>query len=456
MKKLICILLVIAGLIAAVVLAVTLLTPWMDRWGASEVEIGAALPGDALVPEPALVVNRAVTIHAAPEQIYPWIVQMGADKAGLYSYTLLESLIRCPMVNADRIHPEWQDLQVGDLMRMCPTDFGPIPYAIAQIEPDHAIVMGHQENGRWTDTWQFVVIPQPDGTSRLIARTRTTLTGGIWDVLHPVIFFMERGMLLGIQDRAENLASVSPATAAVTATSLPPTAAAGPTSEPPTPTPEIFIARTQAIPGPEIVALPVPCVEEGLAAYVNLTDGYCFAFPKEFSFGRDTGVSISSGPLSEGPDPLIVSAGVQVLPADEKTLDGAVNAFIDEFVGPNPPWEIPQTALSFRSEPGRLLDPIPGRGSSRAVIILHNHREYRLIFHPSPMNPDRSLNTQPGETAYDTFQSLFESMMNSFSFLDDPADTAGTLALPVTCFATDQALIIDAGLGTCTPFEGTH
>jgi len=455
MKKPVLILLVIVGLIAAAVLVVTMLTPWMDRWGASEAEIRVAFPGDALVPEPASVVNRAVTIHASPEQIYPWIVQMGADKGGLYSYTSLESLINCPQVNADRIHPEWQDLQVGDLMRMCPTDFGPIPYSIAQIEPNRAIVMGHQENGRWTDTWQFVVVPQPDGTSRLITRSRTTLTGGIWDVLHPVIFFMERGMLLGIKERAEGLASL-PTDAAIPTSTPEPPAVAKPTAEPPTPTPEIFIARTQAIPGPEIVALPVPCVEEDLAAYVNLTDGYCCAFPKEFSLRKDTGIGIYSGPLSEGVEPLIVTAGVQVLPAGDKTLDGAVGAFIDEFVGPNPPWEIPQTALSFRTEPGRLLDPIPGLGSSRAVIILHNNREYRLIFYPSPVNPDGSLNAQPGETAYDTFLALFDAMMNSFSFLDDPADTAGTLALPITCFSPDQALVIDPAAGTCTPFEGTH
>jgi hypothetical protein len=456
MKKLIRILLAAAIVIAAVVLVVTLLTPWMDGWGASQAEVSAALPGDVLVLEPAGVVNRAVTVHASPEQIYPWIVQMGADKGGLYSYTALESLIRCPMVNADRLHPEWQDLKVGDPMRMCPTDFGPVPYEIAQIEPNHAIVMGHQENGRWTDTWQFVVIPQSDGTSRLITRTRTMFTGGIWDVFHPMIFFMERGMLLGIKERAETLASIPSEAAIQTATPRPPAAATPLAEEPPTPTPEIFIARTQAIPGPEVVALPVPCIEEHMAAYVNIADGYCFAFPKEFSLVQDTGTRVSSGPLSEGHEPLIVTAGVQVFPAGDQTLDDAVEAFLAEFVGPNPPWEISQTALSFRTESARLLDPLPGLGSSRAVIILHHNRVYRLLFYPSPVNADGSLSARPGDPAYDTFQALFEAIINSFSFLDDPADTAGTLAFPITCFSPDQAVTIDAASGTCSPIDRTQ
>jgi hypothetical protein len=179
--------------------------PWIDRWGAADPEITAILPGDEFVPYPAGVVNRAVTIQAAPEAIYPWLVQMGAGKGGLYSYSSLETnLLRCPLINADRIHPEWQDLKPGDLMKMCPSQPGPVPYTVVSMEPNRAIVLGHQNpDGTWSDTWQFVIQPQADGSSRLIVRTRTNLTGGIWDILHPGIFIMERGMLLGIKERAE-------------------------------------------------------------------------------------------------------------------------------------------------------------------------------------------------------------------------------------------------------------
>jgi hypothetical protein len=195
--------LVFFGLAALFVGVIILLTPWMDRWGATDAELAATFPGDELVPAPLSFVNHAVTINAAPEKIYPWLVQMGADKGGLYSYTALENLIACPQTNADRIHAEWQNLQVGDLVRLCPKDPGPPPYIVAQIYPNQAIVLGHKENGQWVDLWQFVIVPQADGSSRLVLRTRTLAVGGFWDVIHPGVFVMERGLLLGVKERAE-------------------------------------------------------------------------------------------------------------------------------------------------------------------------------------------------------------------------------------------------------------
>lgn len=207
MKKFLKTLGILAGLAVLAVAIIAMLTPWMDRWGATDEEIAATFPGDELLLEPASFLNRAVTVNAMPEEIYPWIVQLGADKGGMYSYTSLETyLLNCPQVNADRIHEEWQDLKVGDEMKMCPNEPAPPPYIIAQIVPNQAIVMGHQENGEWVDVWQFVIVPQPDGTSRLITRTRTMAVGSFWTIIHPGIFIMERGMLLGIKDRAEMLA----------------------------------------------------------------------------------------------------------------------------------------------------------------------------------------------------------------------------------------------------------
>ena len=202
------------GLVVLVVLVVVALTPWMDRWGATAEEIAATYPGDELLPEPASFVNRAITINAPPSAIYPWLVQLDAKKGGWYSYTALETyLLNCPMVNADQIHEEWQHLNVGDEVHMCPHEPAPPPYLVAQIHPDQAIVLGHQENGKWVDLYQFVIVPQADGTSRLILRTRTMMTGGFWAVIHPGIFVMERGLLYGVKERAEQQlqsASLSP------------------------------------------------------------------------------------------------------------------------------------------------------------------------------------------------------------------------------------------------------
>ena len=232
MKRLIKFVGILAGFAILAVLIIFLFTPWMDRWGATDEEITASYPGDELVPEPASFVNRAITVNAPPEYIYPWIVQLDATKGGWYSYTWLESMLNCKMVNADRIHPEWQNLQVGDEVKMCPGEFAPPPYIVVQIHPNQAIVMGHQENGEWVDLYQFVIVPQVDGTSRLILRTRTMMVGGFWTVMHPGAFIMERGMLYGIKERAERLAQAG---------NLPLLAET-------TPTPEVFIPLDKAIP----------------------------------------------------------------------------------------------------------------------------------------------------------------------------------------------------------------
>ena len=191
------------SLVLLAALMIAELLPWMDRWGATEEELPASFAGDELVPSPRLFYTRAVSVDAAPEEIYPWIVQLGADKAGMYSYTWIEALLQCPQTNADRIHEEWQGLKMGDKVLMCPDENAPPAYEVAIIHPNQAIVLGHQHNGIWSDVWQFILIPQANGTTRLVLRSRSSLEGWLWDVIRPGEFIMARGMLLGIKQRAE-------------------------------------------------------------------------------------------------------------------------------------------------------------------------------------------------------------------------------------------------------------
>jgi len=199
MKTALIILGILIGLLAIVVLAAVLLTPWMDRWGTTAEDRTAAFPGDNLISSPARVFNRSVTIQAAPEQIFPWILQIGADKSGMYSYTWLENLVGCKMAKVEAIQPEWQQLQVGDEMKMCAGDFAPPPYLVAMLIPNQEVVFGHQDNRQWVETWQFVLVPQADGTTKLVTRTSSNMTGGLWEIIRPITFVMERKMLLTIQ-----------------------------------------------------------------------------------------------------------------------------------------------------------------------------------------------------------------------------------------------------------------
>lgn len=199
---------ILLGLAVIGVVAIMLLMPWMDRWGATDNEITAWYTGDDLVPSPRITYTRAVSVNASAEEIYPWIVQLGAEKGGMYSYSWFETnILRCELINADRIHEEWQGLKVGDQVKMCPGTSGPPAYDVAMLEPNRAMVLGHQENGQWLELWQFILVPQGDGTTRLVARGRTTMSGTLWDVIRPGQFIMERGMLLGIKERAEGVAA---------------------------------------------------------------------------------------------------------------------------------------------------------------------------------------------------------------------------------------------------------
>ena len=179
--------------------------PWHLRWGATDKELDQQLIGDELVPHPKLKAMHAITINARAADIWPWLVQMGQQRGGFYSYTWLENLVGCHMRNADEIVPEWQDLKVGDKVWLHPK--AP-PVEVAAIEPERAIVL---------KPWgAFVLQPIDEKTTRLIIRSQgdyepdlrnAVLNFLLWRVVYePAHFVMERKMLLGIKERAEKLA----------------------------------------------------------------------------------------------------------------------------------------------------------------------------------------------------------------------------------------------------------
>ena len=90
------------------------------RWGASSQERDASLPGDDLVVTPDLTATRAITVHASASQVWPWIAQLGQGRGGFYSYDFLENLAGCDIHSAHRIVPEWQDIKIGDEVKLAP------------------------------------------------------------------------------------------------------------------------------------------------------------------------------------------------------------------------------------------------------------------------------------------------------------------------------------------------
>ena len=189
-----------------------ILRPWHRTWGATDPELVIQLPGDQLVPNPVqdMQTTRAITINAPAATIWPWLLQMGQGRGGFYSYDWFENLIGCDIHSADRVHPEWQNVVPGDQVRMYPPGGGPPPYIVAQILPGRGLVLGHHPldaagtaGPGWHDTWAFVLIPIDAQHTRLVVRTRAADDLLVFRVIEPGVFIMERGMLLGIRDRAQ-------------------------------------------------------------------------------------------------------------------------------------------------------------------------------------------------------------------------------------------------------------
>ncbi len=198
------------------------LDPWHERWGATDEEVAMGLPGDGLVAEPAVQVTRAITVEAPPEAVWPWIVQLGADRGGFYSYEWLENLFGLQIHNADVIVPAWQERSVGDLVYADAKGSG--GWYVLEVLPGEALVMkvgdvkagrpvGRDEQLKWEFLWTFVVRPLPGGRSRLLVRERTAFGSRLTELaMSPiglVSFVMTQKMLRGIKARAEASAAVA-------------------------------------------------------------------------------------------------------------------------------------------------------------------------------------------------------------------------------------------------------
>jgi hypothetical protein len=198
---------------------------WIKTWGATPDELRRSFPGDDLIPAPRYQSLRAITIETTPERIWPWLVQMGQGRGGLYSYDWLENMVGLDFHSADEIVPELQDLTLGDSICLAPE--GEMPLAVTILEPDRALVIrtgregepqapGDYLKGEIAASWGFILEPIDEHSTRLIVDWRADWEPALYSdllnvvMLEPVHFIMERAMILGIKRRAEEYAGVSP------------------------------------------------------------------------------------------------------------------------------------------------------------------------------------------------------------------------------------------------------
>ncbi|WP_039798483.1 hypothetical protein [Nocardia araoensis] len=179
---------------------------WCSRsstWGATADEIARTMPGDELLVDADIVTTRAITIDTGADAIWPWLVQLGPGRGGAYTYDWIENLLGLDMHSADRILPQFQNLTVGDTFALGKS--GP-RMRVAAIEPERGLVFA-SDDGRWV--WAFGLYPAGEST-RLVSRNRIARTGAspltrrVYRlVMEPGSLVMERRMLHGIEQRAE-------------------------------------------------------------------------------------------------------------------------------------------------------------------------------------------------------------------------------------------------------------
>jgi len=184
---------------------------WYRHWGATAAEIGRTMPGDAEILHANYETTLAVTVEAPAAHLWPWLVQMGHRRGGLYSYDWLDRVFGfLDAPSADRILPEFQRLDVGDVI---PVGRG-AGFPVKALEPFRTLLLGGESDGvQWT--WDFGLYPVNDRLTRLVSRSRARVPRTIGSTLfmcalEPAAFIMTRRMLLGLKRRAEVAAARVP------------------------------------------------------------------------------------------------------------------------------------------------------------------------------------------------------------------------------------------------------
>ena len=148
--------------------------------------------------------TRAITINARPEEIWPWLVQIGTGRAGWYSYDWIENLLGLNVSSTDSIIPELQQLEVGNTIPLAPG----LEIPVKVLKPNETLLLVGHDPVVGDASWVLGLYPIDEQQTRLVTRTRNRwpmTPGGIFSFLftEPGSFLLVRKMLLGIKRRAE-------------------------------------------------------------------------------------------------------------------------------------------------------------------------------------------------------------------------------------------------------------
>jgi hypothetical protein len=210
---------VLEGVGGVAVMAAAFLTPFLreprSRWGVEPEVAERAFPGDELVGAPRWSWTHGIEIDAPPDEVWPWVAQLGADRGGFYSYQWLENVAGCEIRNADVVHPDWA-VTPGDTLSLHPKM---PPLRVAAVEAGRWFVVSapvdaaaRADGKPWAEvSWLFFLEALPGDRTRLVSRYRCATSDDLATrlrfgaaVLEPIGFAMDRRMLFGVKARVES------------------------------------------------------------------------------------------------------------------------------------------------------------------------------------------------------------------------------------------------------------
>ncbi len=174
--------------------------PWQLRWGATDEEVERAMPGDDVVSCPTFNATRGVTVTGEPQDIWPWLLQLGTKRAGFYSYDRIDN---AGIPSSERILPQFQQIKVDDFIPMTPD--GKQGMWVKDFKTNEYILW---RDNKGASTWLWQLSPLDDAHTRLITRLRVKYDWTLPWVLYYLVgdvgdIVMMRKCLLGIKRRVE-------------------------------------------------------------------------------------------------------------------------------------------------------------------------------------------------------------------------------------------------------------
>lgn len=185
------------------------LREYQMNWGATAEDVDRYMTGDELLENPEFNATRAVEIYATPEQIWPWIVQMGYSKAGFYGFDILDN---GGNPSAKHIIPEFQNLKVGDSIASGEYKGKLFNFLeVATMEPNKSMLWVFIDTPWEGATWSWGLYRIDNERTKLVSRLRKGYAFDsfqaivMWSLADTIEILMMRTTLLGIKRRAENI-----------------------------------------------------------------------------------------------------------------------------------------------------------------------------------------------------------------------------------------------------------